>query len=286
VVDHDDHVGGLDDDVDATRKRSMPRPVDDGRLAPERRARPLLVDEMSVDFRSPDLVGFQQALAFVREIERPRMPTLVALDQPTIVPNESGMRPVEKSVASVISWMGGGVQPASRGRLAMFGPQAPIWAFLKKLGATENPEASRTAMEGRHVMEVFPALALASFDTKFFGRLMGPRYNPVRRKTFRRDDWHAVIAAAGAEAERFRCRPVVGWLEDLRGLATPTKSTQDRLDAALCLLIAIRWRLGARDESIVLGDLQTGYIVAPVSPAVMARLSQDASGRGVPVNAL
>jgi predicted RNase H-like nuclease len=65
----------------------------------------------------------------------------------------------------------------------------------------------------------------------------------------------------------------------------PNKFHQDRLDAAICLLIAIRWRLGARGESVVIGDLQSGYMVAPVSGAVMTRLSHDAFARGVPVNA-
>jgi predicted RNase H-like nuclease len=106
------------------------------------------------------------------------------------------MRPVEKAVSSLISWIGGGVQPANRRNLNMFGPQAPIWMFLGKLGADENPEVARTAMRGLHLMEVFPALALASLEQNFFGRLKGPRYNPSRRNTFKIADWRAVIAAA------------------------------------------------------------------------------------------
>jgi hypothetical protein len=62
---------------------------------------------------------------------------------------------VEKVAASLISWMGGGVQPANRGKLAMFGPKAPIWDFLEKLAATENPEDARTAV---HVGEFWSLL--------------------------------------------------------------------------------------------------------------------------------
>ena len=68
-----------------------------------------------VDFRAPGLVGFDGALAYVKAIRRRDLPTLVALDQPTIVPNETGMRPVDKVAASLISWMGGGVQPPTVG---------------------------------------------------------------------------------------------------------------------------------------------------------------------------
>jgi predicted RNase H-like nuclease len=239
-----------------------------------------------VDFRPPELVGFQQALGYIQALQRPDWPTLVALDQPTIVPNVSSMRPVEKAVASLISWMGGGVQPANRGKLAIFGPDAPIWVFLKGLMARQNPEDARTAIRGLHLMEVFPALALASLETRFFGRLTGPRYNPGRRQTFRIEDWQAVIAAVYAEANRFECKALAGWLEKLRVLEKPKKSDQDCLDATICLLIAIRWRLGKRDESVVLGDLSTGYMISPVSRPVMDRLSKEANKCGVPVNAL
>jgi predicted RNase H-like nuclease len=68
------------------------------------------------DFKEPEPVGFTGASDYIVSIRRPEMPTLIALDQPTIVPNPTGMRPVEKVVASLISWMGGGVQPANLGR--------------------------------------------------------------------------------------------------------------------------------------------------------------------------
>jgi hypothetical protein len=125
------------------------------------------------DFRPPEPRGFDGALDYIQSLRRPETPTLLALDQPTLVPNETGMRHVEKVVASLISWMGGGVQPANRG-LRLFRDDAPIRGFLTKLGATEDPEAARTAKRGLYLMEVFPALALASLDASFFGRGKGP----------------------------------------------------------------------------------------------------------------
>src|SRR5262249_31767769 len=52
----------------------------------------------------PELVGFDAALTYIQALHRPGVLTLVALDQPTIVPNETGMRPVEKLAATLISW--------------------------------------------------------------------------------------------------------------------------------------------------------------------------------------
>jgi predicted RNase H-like nuclease len=45
---------------------------------------------------------------------------VVTIDQPTMVPNPGGMRPVDKVAASLISWLGGGVQPANRSKKGMF----------------------------------------------------------------------------------------------------------------------------------------------------------------------
>ena len=133
------------------------------------------------------------------------------------------------------------------------------------------------------MVEVFPALALASLEQDFFGRLKAPHYNPGRSKTFKIEDWHRVIAAARKEAMRlhFDCKRLFEWLDHLADIEKPKKSNQDCLDAVLCLLIAIRWRLGAREESVLLGDLETGYMVAPVSVDVMNRLTGIAKSIGV-----
>lgn len=236
------------------------------------------------DFRPPEPMRFDGALKYIHGRQRDDMPTLVALDQPTIVPNATSMRPVEKVAASLISWMGGGVQPANSG-LRLFRPDAPIWRFLKALKATENPETARTAESGLHLMEVFPALALASLHKDFFAQGKGPRYNPAR-PTFKIEHWSAVVAAARHEADRLGCAPLGAWLADLLAMPAPKKADQDRLDAALCLLIAIRWRLCGRDESVMIGDLKDGYIVAPVSEGVMKRLRTEAVKRGVRVDDL
>jgi predicted RNase H-like nuclease len=102
----------------------------------------------------PQLVGFGKALEFIRSVHRDDQPTLVAIDQPTIVLNTSGMRPVDKVAASVVSWIGGGVQPANRAKIGMFSDNPPIWRFLQCLHAAENPELAREAKTGLFLMEV------------------------------------------------------------------------------------------------------------------------------------
>ena len=159
----------------------------------------VLEGDQLVTFYPPRLASFAQALEFIHEVQPPDGVTLVALDQPTVVPNATSMRPVERVAASLISWLGGGVQPSNRGKVGMFCDASPIWGFLSNLGAREAPEEARIATSGLYLMEVFPALALPSLVPEFFGRLMAPRYNPDRRKTFKVADWGRV--AQGAEQQ-------------------------------------------------------------------------------------
>ena len=93
---------------------------------------------------APTLASFEAALHHVRSFCTPDALNLIAFDQPTIVPNITGSRPVERVAGSVITWIGGGVQPANRQRLGMFDDAAPVWHFLNDLQAIENPERART----------------------------------------------------------------------------------------------------------------------------------------------
>ena len=237
-----------------------------------------------VEWFPPELVSFDGALAFIARVRAPDGMTLVALDQPTIVPNATGMRPVERAAASLISWLGGGVQPSNTGRVGMFCAASPVWSFLARLQAVENPEAARTATGGLFVMEVFPALALASFEADFFGRLAAPRYNPSRHKTFKNADWQRVATSAAAAADKLGSREMAAWCRDAAVLERPRKADQDRLDAVLCTIVAWTWRCRPRTESLLLGDLSSGYMVLPVSGPVRERLETIARRTTVAVD--
>lgn len=249
----------------------------------------VIASDRGVNFNPPCHVSFDQALAFIEAERRACKTCLVALDQPTIVPNDTGSRPVDKVAASLISYIGGGVQPANRSKKDMFGDDAPIWRFLKRLGAKEDPERSRTAKSGLFIVEVFPALALAAFEARFHGRLKAPKYNPANRTKFRQDDWCEVIETIARYARADAIAGVQDWAEGLRRETTdrpPRKEDQDRLDAVLCALIGYHWRMRPRQDSIMIGDLVSGYMIAPANAATRSRLAAAAAKRGVPVDGI
>lgn len=235
-------------------------------------------------FHAPQLASFDEALTFIQKTRSYNGVTLIALDQPTLVPNLTGMRPVERVAASLIGWLGGGVQPSNRGKSGMFCDASPIWRFLTALGAEENPEQARVAANGLYLVEVFPALALPSLDIGFFGRLNAPRYNPRRKKTFLMDDWVRVAGAATRMSDTLGCRELAGWCRTTARTAQPQKEDQDKLDSALCVLIALHWRLRPREASLLLGDLTKGYMVLPASREVRAYLNRSAPKHSVTID--
>ncbi|GJE53921.1 DUF429 domain-containing protein [Methylobacterium thuringiense] len=232
----------------------------------------------------PTLVSFDAALTIIAAEEAFSTLRIVALDQPTIVPNLTSLRPVDRVAASLISWLGGGVQPANRSKIGMFDDSAPVWRFKARLGATEDPEAARGALEGLFLMEVFPALALPSLDPLFYGRLLGPRYNPARRKTFTIGGWQSVIAAVRCIAVAEQVIGLTAWADNVSTIATPRKADQDRLDAVLCALIGLHWHTAPRMTSIMIGDRTAGYMIAPASADVRVRLEVAAERSGVPID--
>ncbi|MFN2315799.1 MAG: DUF429 domain-containing protein [Gemmatimonadales bacterium] len=198
--------------------------------------------------------------------------TLVMLDQPTIVPNTNGQRPVENLVGSPVSRRYGGVQPAHRGRLDMFGDGAPVWPFMKTFGGAHDP---RRPLPESVVLETYPVLAMIALewvqlDKRQTGRL--PKYNPGRKKTFSLADWQFVCAST---AEALRSRQLTGcstWLDDAGQLSKPGKAAQDKLDALVCLLVALHLAEGS--ECLMIGDVLSGYMVVPDSDPLRQELTE------------
>ena len=189
-----------------------------------------------VKFHAPEEVKFDQALHYINEHRKGLDFSLIAIDQPTIVPNAEGMRPVEKVAGALLGFTGGGVLPAFRNGKGedMFGDDAPIWSFLDKVGGTQDPIEARTARAGHFLIEVFPALALPAFENDFAQRLGAPKYAPEKRDKFRLDDWRAVARAVEATAKRFDVNCLAKWARKKCTHALNLRSTIRICSTQLC----------------------------------------------------
>jgi predicted RNase H-like nuclease len=204
--------------------------------------------------------------------------TIVLLDQPTIVKNAAGQRPVENIVGSAVSLRHGGMQPANTARGEMFGKKAPVWSFLTRFGGAADPLEQ---VAGTRVFESYPVLGMIALgwtlpDSRRADRL--PKYNPTRKKTFSNSDWKYVCKRASREFCDRRLKDIVRWINDAAQNTSPRKSDQDRLDACLCLLVALY--LAERKCCLMVGDRQSGYIVVPYGAGLHAELDARCNKTG------
>ena len=233
----------------------------------------------------PQLAGFDDAARIIETLQSDHDYVLVAIDQPTVVPNQTGQRPVDGVARALIGKLRSGVQPANRSKETMFGPIAPIWRFLKRLDARQDAPGARAATDGLYLLEVFPALALPALQPEILTRGKAAFYNPARKKTFAPDDWRLVADTVRDRAVKRGLAPLSEWAGRQTDLTAPSKHDQDRLDSAICLLVALEWRYAPRDRVAVIGDARTGYMVTSVSPETREILGRAAIEHGVPFEA-
>lgn len=222
---------------------------------------------------APQSADYSQAEGIILKWQAEWKPatTIVLLDQPTIVKNAAGQRPVENIVGSPVGYRHGGMQPADTSRKEMFGKEAPIWQFLTRFGGAANP---LEPVADTRVFETYPVLAMIALgwilsDSRAAGRL--PKYNPERRKTFSIEDWRFVCRLASDAFRDCGLIDIVRWINDAAQKSSPRKGDQDCLDACLCLLVAIY--LARRKDCLMVGDRQTGCIVVPDNAVLRAELN-------------
>ncbi len=227
----------------------------------------------------PKLASFNEAISVCKKLRACHDFLLIGMDQPTIVENYEGMRPVEKVVGSLIGRLKGGVQPANRKRKE-FGPNAPFRRFLNEIDVLQDPMAARVSQEGAYLVEVYPVLALAALEPKIMERKQAARYNPTK-PNFRVDDWKLVAKAVARHTDHFNLPTLSKWAKLAADTRWPSKGEQDMLDAAICLIVALQWRRAERESVAMIGDLDSGYMITPVSKSTKAVLQNSARDRGV-----
>jgi predicted RNase H-like nuclease len=93
------------------------------------------------DLGPPQRAKYSEAEKIILQWQNTWKPqhTVIMVDQPTIVKNSLGQRPVENIVGSLVSLRYGGMQPANTSKKVMFGKAAPVWQFLNSFGGAANP---------------------------------------------------------------------------------------------------------------------------------------------------
>jgi predicted RNase H-like nuclease len=220
----------------------------------------------------PQAADYRQAEAIIVAWQSRYSPTLsiVSLDQPTIVRNATGQRPVENIVGSPVSLRYGGMQPANTSRVEMFGITAPVWSFLATFGGVPDPSAMMPV--ATQVLETYPVLSMIALgwtlpDVRATGRL--PKYNPERRTTFSLTDWQFVCEQVSRSFRDVGLDEFDRWIANAK-VRVPRKADQDGLDACLCLIVALH--MVACKDCLMVGDVASGYIVVPYGEGLASEL--------------
>lgn len=217
---------------------------------------------------SSDEVAVQEAttvtsnagiLSFIRRFASG--PLTIAIDAPTIVPNQTGMRPVERRLQSTPEFQKASAAPfpANRERLGEYNNGVPrgeelVTMLRREFGIQEIgcPPARHQAM---YAMEVFPLAAMP--------RLFGAPFIYKAKKGRTPQQCQDGLSSYLAGIRNLR-DPAISIPDDLRvngHSGGKLKDLEDRADAVLCAYIAALAWLGKAEA---VGDLETGYIVLPL----------------------
>jgi predicted RNase H-like nuclease len=188
----------------------------------------------------------------------PDEPALVAVDAPTLIPNQTGMRLCDRLAHRYFGKYDAGCYPANQGRpfataLIEFG------LALEALGFRHAPEIVPQA-PGRYQIELFPHPATVHLFR--LGRII--KYKKGRLADRR----------AGLETLRQYQLSVLPRLSPSLPLSEPDlpvlpsqgkalKVAEDQLDSLTCAYAGAHWWWWGRSRNWVLGDESSGYIVVP-----------------------
>jgi predicted RNase H-like nuclease len=193
-------------------------------------------------------------------------PTIVAVDAPLCVPNQTGRRPGEAELGRAFARYQAGAHPANRSRLAFDGivRGEALVAGVAARGFVHAPQVAAGVLV-RQVIEVFPHPAMVAL----FGldRTLKYKAKPRRSAELRLSEWrrYQVYLDALASADPPLHGQATLTAEDVAALrGSRLKDYEDQVDALMCAYIALyafRWG-AARCRSF--GTFDAGYIFTPV----------------------
>ena len=243
----------------------------------------LVACDGETQFMAPQTASFDEALASTKAIGAGATVHVVGIDQPLIVSNQIGCRPVERVFQSLMSSVRNAIQPANRTKAELFGDGAPIWSFLCDLDADLHWSRSTGARSGMYAIEIYPAAALLGLFPQFLARGRAAKYNPANKTS---STWPIGASSAipwptsAANSDLLGCRNGRGPMG-----ASSRRAKRIRTASTLPFASSSRTSGGDMDLTIPLWSeiSRPGYIVTPSGPEMTRRLERRGADRAVPI---
>jgi len=199
---------------------------------------------------------------------------VVAIDAPLTVPNQSGRRPAEAELTAAFARFHAGAHPANRQRLASYNGGTIRGEELLSRLATLDIQHDAVIVPRkptRQAFEVYPHPAMVVLFQ--LERVLKYKAKPgiplaQRVEAFRQYQQHlrnlrqrvppAILPEALLDTDHL----------SKRGRAL--KTYEDQLDAVFCAYLALYYWWWGTERCRIFGDMERGYIVAPVDHRVLA----------------
>jgi predicted RNase H-like nuclease len=183
---------------------------------------------------------------------------VVAVDAPTLIPNETGMRLPDRLAHKYFGQYDAGCYPANRSRpfaekLIAFG------LALESRGFCHTPDAPARST-GKFQLEVFPhPVTVRLFNLPRIlkykkGTLAQRRPELAKLRRYQLETMPTLNPSLALTAMDLPEIPKTG---------TAMKAVEDKLDSLTCAYAAAHWWYWGLERNWVLGNVQEGYIVGP-----------------------
>lgn len=185
-------------------------------------------------------------------------PGMVAIDAPTIIRNQTGMRPCEREIHHHLGRFHAGCYPSNLS--SPFAARTLAFSAALLSAGIHHASCIEPHRPGRYQIEVFPHAA--SIHLLGLSRILKYKKGRIGERR-----------VALAEFQRLLLSKLPAHEPALRELALPAvprggsalKAHEDQLDALLCAYIGAWWWYWGTPRTLVLGDEENGFIVVPVA---------------------
>jgi predicted RNase H-like nuclease len=183
---------------------------------------------------------------------------IIGVDAPTLIPNATGSRLADKLTHKYFGKYHAGCYPANQSlpfsdRTRQFGLE------LASRGFAHAPTIV-AQKPGKYQIEVFPHPAIVNlFNLELIlkykkGCLGERRLELIKLRHFISDILPKLQPSLLSTGD---------WIEEIPHTGAELKATEDKLDSLICAYVAAYWWFWGEQRNLVLGNLDTGYIVIP-----------------------
>ncbi|WP_036481490.1 DUF429 domain-containing protein [Myxosarcina sp. GI1] len=195
-------------------------------------------------------------------------PALIAVDAPTIIPNQTGTRLPDKLTHKYFGRYHAGCYPANLNR--PFADRTTSFGLSLSARNFIHAPAIEAQKLGRYQIEVYPHPAIVNlFGLQKIlkykkGKLADRKTELIKLRDYIVNQLPLLepsLAILDTETSLKNLVPII----DDKITGKELKAIEDRLDSSICAYVGAYWWYWGKSKNLVLGDVSTGYIVVPAS---------------------